>query len=554
MSATLLLVHIFGTVALLLWGMGMVRTGVERAYGARLRVVLKRWLDRRLVALASGLCVTLALQSSTATALLVNGFVVRGAVATSAALALLLGADIGTTLMVAVLSFDLSWLSPFLIGVGFVMHTATSSGSVKQYARIVMGLGLALLALQLLRGYTGELTDSHVLPIVLRALTDEPVIAVLVFAVVTWLLHSSLAAVLFTVSLASAGVIEPRMALILVLGANLGAGLPAYSATAGLAAPARRVPVGNLLFRATGVIVLLPFIELIDASVASLGLSAGLVTLVAHIAFNVLIALVFLPFLGPVAGFLDARFPVDTRDIEEAGGSRLLDQDYDGDIDTALSAASRETIRLCDLVEDMYRDLITALCENDRALAKDIAARDDRVDRLHREIKLFVTRATREEMDEEQSRRATQILTFVTDLEHIADIVESSAGHARRKAVRGLHFSPAGISDLKRMHENVMKTMHTAVDVFMSSDAEQAERLIREKRSIGRMEKALERAHLHRLRDGLTESIETSSFHQDVLRDLKRIHSHLVAVAYAIAGSSKDAESEVDPATSSGSG
>ncbi len=550
MSATLLLVHIIGTVALLLWGMRMVRTGVERALGARLRVYLGRWLKRRLVALGSGIMITLAMQSSTATALLVNGFVLRGAVATSAALALILGADIGTTLVAAVLSFDLSWLAPMFIGAGFIVHSTTERAGAKQAARVTMGLGVVLLALQLLRGYTGELTDSHVLPIVLRSLSDEPVIAVTVFALVTWLLHSSLAAVLFTVSLAAAGVIDTRMALILVLGANLGAGLPAWSATAGQGAPARRVPVGNLLFRFAGVVALLPFVDLAVTRLEPLALDAATLTVGAHVAFNLFIAAVFLPFLGPVARMLDRRLPVDTREDQDAGGSRLLEQDYNGNMDIALSMAARETIRLCELVEDMYRDLITALCENDRTLAKDIAARDDRVDRLHREIKLFVTRATRDEMNEEQSRRATQILTFVTDLEHIADIVESSAGHARRKAVRGLHFSEAGVEDLKRLHESVLRSMHTAFDVFMSGDVATATRLIEEKRSVGRMERALERAHLHRLRDGLQESIETSSFHQDVLRDLKRVHSHLVSVAYAIVGSTKNSEEEA-PVTGS---
>ncbi len=549
MSATLLLVHIIGTVALLLWGMRMVRTGVERALGPRLRVLLKQWLRRRFVALFSGVMITLAMQSSTATALLVNGFVMRGAVATSAALALVLGADIGTTLVAAVLSFDLSWLAPLLIGVGFIVHSSTTQGGIKQGARVTMGLGVVLLALQLLRGYTGELTESDVLPIVLRALSDEPVIAVVVFALVTWLLHSSLAAVLFTISLAAAGVIDLDMAIILVLGANLGAGLPAWSATAGQGPPARRVPLGNLMFRAIGVVVMLPFVDLLVAHVEPLGIDSATLTVGAHIAFNTIIAAVFLPFLGPVAAMLDKRLPVDARDQQEAGGSRLLEQNYT-DMDTALSVAARETIRLCDLVEDMYRDLITALCENDRGLAKDIAARDDRVDRLHREIKLFVTRATRDEMTEEQSRRATQILTFVTDLEHIADIVESSAGHARRKAVRGLHFSDAGMADLRHMHENVLKTMHTAFDVFMSGDVETAARLIEEKRTVGRMERALERSHLHRLRDGLTESIETSAFHQDVLRDLKRVHSHLVSVAYAIVGSTKGAEEDARAAGS----
>ncbi|GJL81959.1 MAG: Na/Pi cotransporter [marine bacterium B5-7] len=534
MSPTLLLIHIIGAVTLLLWGMRMVRTGVERALGARLKIFVQRWLDRRLMALLSGVFVTLALQSSTATALLVNSFVAQNTVATVTALAVVLGADIGTTLAAAVLSLDLSAVSPILIGAGFIAHS-TTTGSLRQYARATMGLGLVLLALTLLRGYTAELSDSHVLPIVLRSLSGDPIIAIIVFALVTWLLHSSLAAVLFTVSLAAAGVIDLHMALILVLGANLGAGLPAYGATLGLPAPARRVPIGNLCFKAIGVIALIPVIDVISSIAESQPWPEHMSIIGFHIAFNCVLSLVFLPFLGIAARILDKWMPENMRIERDPGASRLLDIEYYDDIDSALSVASRETVRLGEIVEEMYRDLIIALRTNDRVLAKEIATRDDYVDSLHRQIKLYVSRATRNQMSDEQSMRATQVLTFVTDLEHIADIIESSAGLARRKAVRGLKFSDEGLKDLERMHEIVFRTMHLAFDVFMSGDVDIATRLIREKRSVGRMERELNRSHLNRLREGLKESIETSSFHQDLIRDLKRIHSHLVAVAYAIA-------------------
>ncbi len=533
MNATLLLVHLLGTVALMLWGMRMVRTGVERAAGARLGTLMGRWLKRRMAAFLAGIGLTLALQSATATSVLATGLATRGAVTTTAALAVVLGADVGTTLVALVLSFDLSLLAPLLIAVGFLVHGAATQSLMRQLARATLGLGVVLLSLQLLRSHTAGLGESDVLLVVLGALADEPVLAVLVYALVTWLFHSSLAAVLLAASLAAAGLAGPALAMLLVLGANLGGALPVLGATAGLPGHSRRVPMGNIGFRLVGVILALPWVPVLSGLMSSLQLSPALTVMTTHLAFNLCLAVVFLPLCGRVARILERRWPVEGRCEEQQGAARLLDKRLIRDIDAALSAAARETVRLGDLVQDMYRDVIGALCGNDRTLAKEIAARDDAVDRLHREIKLFVTSASRDEMNEQQSRRSAQILTFVTDLEHIADIIESIAGHARRKAVRGLEFSAEGARDLQEFHDRVMHSMHTAFDVFMSGDPAQAQRLIDEKRGVGRAERELERAHLRRLREGRTESIDTSAFHLDVLRDLKRIHSHLVAVAYA---------------------
>ncbi len=524
----------------MLWGMRMVRTGIERAAGARLGTALGRWLRRRIVAFMTGVGLTLALQSATATSVLATGLATRGVVSTAAALAVVLGADVGTTLVSLVLTFDLSLLAPLLIAAGFLVHGSAHQSTIRQLARAMLGLGVVLLSLQLLRTHTSDLGNSEVLPVVLASLADEPVIAVLVYALLTWLLHSSLAAVLLAASLAAGGLVDPTLGLMLVLGANLGGALPALGATAGQPAHSRRVPMGNIGFRCVGVVLALPWVGSCADYLGRFGLAPDLAVVFAHIGFNLAIAALALPLCGVIARLLERRWPIDGRREEQLGAARLLDQRLVHDIDAALSAAARETIRLGDLVQDMYRDVIDALCRNDRVLAKDIAARDDAVDRLHREIKLFVTTATRDEMNEQQSRRAAQILTFVTDLENIADIVESIAGHARRKAVRGLRFSAEGSGDLEGFHARVMHSMHAAFDVFMSGDPGQARRLIDEKRGVGRAERELERAHLRRLREGLVESIETSSFHQDVLRDLKRIHSHLVAVAYATIASADD--------------
>ncbi|MFT7533852.1 MAG: phosphate:Na+ symporter, partial [Gammaproteobacteria bacterium] len=353
-------------------------------------------------------------------------------------------------------------------------------------------------------------------------------------------------AVLFTASLAASGLIDRELTLLLVLGANLGAGFPVFSSTAGQDARQRRAPLGNIIFRSIGVVVALILLEQIVLYSALLSLDPVQYTIAMHIAFNVLLALAFLPMTSPFAAYLDKKYPKPVSTEDEQWNSSLLSNAIITDPDAALSAAARETIRLGAVVQGMFHDVIIALRENDRNLAKEIASRDDQVDYLHREIKLYVTDASRLELSETQSARATQILTFVTDIEHIGDIIESVAGYARRKSIKGLQFSDAGMEDLENMYQRVLKSMHTAFDVFMSGDKTLADQLIKEKRSVGRLERTLARAHLRRLRDGLSQSIETSSFHQDVLRDFKRIHSHLVAVAYTTIAIGQPLETEDD--------
>ena len=532
MSATLVIIHIIGSVALMLWGLRMVRTGMERAAGSRMEHFMRWWTGNRLSACCSGLLLAMVMQGSTAATILTNGFVVRKSVTLGAGLALALGADLGSALAAFVLSLDLSILYPFLIGIGFLAHAVASSSTLRQVSRAVIGIGIVVLALQLLRSQTMSFTDSEGLTVVLVGLQGEPLIAVIVLALLTWLMHSSLTAVLFVSSLTVAGVIDSHLAILVILEANLGAGLPAYSATAGQSAVTRRLPSGNILFRTIGVLLVLPFVSQIVARFESTGLDATETVIVAHVLFNFAFCVVFLPFVSGVSKWFTRLLAEPTSSEDDQLGAYLLDEKLFNDADASLSSAARESIRLGGVVQGMFADVIDAIKNNDRKLAKQIAERDDQVDRMHRDIKLFITSISTSQLSESQSRRATQILTFVTDLEHIGDIIESIAGYARRKAIKGLKFSDEGMTDLEKMHQQVEKSMHSAFDVFMTGNQQLADQLIREKRTVGRLEKTLARAHLRRLQEGLAQSIETSSFHQDMLRDFKRIHSHLVAVAY----------------------
>lgn len=528
------LIHLLGSVALLLWGSRMVRTGVMRAYGSELRRALGRALRHRLAAFAAGLGVTGILQSSTATALITASFAERGLLAMAPALAVMLGADVGTSLVVQALSFGIDWLSPGLVLIGVVTFMAGKASRHRDLGRAAIGLGLMLLALHQIVLATEPLRESPVIGTVLRALAGEPLLAVIVAAGLTWLAHSSVAVILLILSLFVGSMLPANLALALVLGANLGGAIPALIATWHGEIAARRVTLGNLAFRLTGVIVALPLLKYIQPELAAIDPDPGRLIANFHTAFNVVLALIFLPFVGPIARVLQNFLP-DRIKTEDPAAPRYLDPMALSTPPLAIAAAARETLRMGDALEHMLRDTLKVLETDDRNLASQISKQDDIVDRLHEAIKLYLTQVSQENLGESESRRAMEIIAFTTNLEHIGDIIDKGLIELAVKKIKNrMHFSPEGFQDIRDLYNQVLDNLKLSLAVFIGGDVRMARQLLHQKVNIRDRERESAERHLERLRRGRTESIETSSVHLDILRDLKRINSHLTSVAYPI--------------------
>ncbi len=512
----------------------MVRTGVMRAYGADLRRVIGHGLRNRFSAFAAGLGVTAVLQSSTATALMTASFAERGLLATGAALAVMLGADVGTALVAQALSLRVDWISPVLIFIGVVGFLAGTTTRQRDLGRTSVGLGLMLLALHLIVEASSTLQASPTLDMILTGLGSERVIAVLVAASLTWLAHSSLAVVLLVMSLASIGMLTPVLALTLVVGANLGGAFPALATTWYGDAAARRVTVGNFVFRLAGALLVLPFIDVVAAKLWLIDGSFERLVVNFHLAFNIALAVVFIGFTGPIGRLLASRI-VDAPGAEDPARPRYLDPAALESPPLAIAAASRETLRMGDALEAMLRDTLTVFQTDDRKLAADIIRRDDVVDRLHEAIKLYLTQVSREPLGEVDGKRAMDIIAFTTNLEHVGDIIDTNLMEmAVKKITNRLHFSEEGFKEICLLHSEAMEHLQLALSVFISGDITMARKLLAEKIEFRDRERQMTEQHLLRLRSGRAESIETSSLHLDILRDLKRINSHLTSVAYPI--------------------
>lgn len=528
------LLNLLAAIALLVWGTHIVRTGVLRVFGANLRHILRASVDRRSRAILAGIGVTGVLQSSTATALLVSSFVGQGLITTSAALAVMLGADVGTALMVQFFALNLTWLSPLLIVAGVVTYLSRRAEVTGQAGKIALGLGVMILALQLIMQATAPLTQAVGVQVLFGQLTGDVLLDVLIGILAAIVSYSGLAVVLLTATLAASKVITVDVALAIVLGANLGSGLLAVLTTLKAAPLVRRAPVGNLLFRLIGVLIALPLLGHLPGWLAWLGDDPKSLVVNFHLVFNLGLALLFVQLTGSVARLVERWLPTPPADLLP-GTPRHLDATALGTPALAIGNAAREAIRLADAVQDMLAGLLVALKSNDFALAERLRARDDEIDRLYTAIKLYLTQVSRQELEAAESKRWADIMQFTINMEHVGDIIERMLiDVAEKKIQRGLSFSDAGMAEIEELHGRLLGNLKLAVAVFLNGDLKSAQQLIDEKVGFRELEMRYADNHLQRLSGNTPQSIETSSLHLDLLSDFKRVNSLFCSVAYPI--------------------
>jgi phosphate:Na+ symporter len=535
MNATLTLIDLAGSIALLLWGVHMVQSGIQRAFGPNLRRLLGAALGSRTKAFLAGLGITAVLQSSTATGLMVTGFAAGGLVDLVPGLAAMLGANLGTTLIVQLLSFDITRVAPLFILIGVMMFRRGGVTRTRDLGRVGIGLGLMLIALGQLLTILTPYEDVPSLRLLLGTVATVPVIAVIIAAAFTWAAHSSVAIVLLIMSFAAQGVVPPEAAFALVLGANLGTALnPLFEAGSSGDPAARRLPIGNLLNRVVGCLLGLALLGVIGPRLVSFEPNAARAVADFHTFFNLATAALFFPALGPLARLLRRMLPASA---VPADPSRpvYLDSSALEIAAVALAAASREALRMADVLETMLRAVLEALDRGDRKRIAETRRLDDVLDRLNGAIKAYLTSLDHESLDAEDDRRLTEILAFITNLEHAGDIAERGvAANLAKRAKRSLAFSAEGAAEIHAMLHRLATNVRTAAAVFMTGDVRAARELLGEKEVFRDLEARATEAHFTRIRAGRVESVETSALHLDMLRDLKRINAHIAAAAYPV--------------------
>ncbi len=528
------LLSILSGVALLVWGTHIVRSGVLRVLGGNIRKVLSDSVSNRFHAFLAGIGVTALVQSSSATALIASSFVGQNMMALAPALAIMLGADVGTSLVAQLFSFDLSWLAPVAIAGGVTLHLSRKATRAGQIGRIAIGVGLIIVALQTILAAAKPFTQAAGVRVIFGSLTGDPMLDMLtgaVFAVAAW---SSLAVVLLTAAFAASGLIGIKVALFLVLVANLGSGILGLLATAGTNVAGRRVAVGNLVFRAIGCLLMVPLMSTVEGMLALVDPDPQRLVVNFHTAFNVLLAAALISFTEPVARLMIHVLP-DSAPKPGTVRSNNLDPAALDTPPLALANATREALRIGDMIDSMLVSLIKVMRENDGRLARSIKRLDDEVDELYSSIKFYLTQISREALDEKESRRWAEIMSFTINMEHVGDIVEHIIDDIEEKKIsKGRSFSGAGLKEIEELHARLVATLRLAQNVFLHGDLKTAQMLLAQKVEFRNLERSYRASHLDRLAGQTAQSIETSSLHLDIINDFKRINSHFCAVAYPI--------------------
>lgn len=520
----LTLLNLLSAVAMLVWGTHIVRSGIMRVYGADLRRVLSRSIEKKPMAFLAGIGVTALVQSSNATTLLVTSFVAQNLVGLTPALVVVLGADVGTAIMARILTFDLSWLSPLFIFFGVVFFLGRKQSRAGQLGRASIGLGLILLALQLIVAAARPITEASGVQVLFSSLTGDIMLDALIGAVFAIISYSSLAAVLITATLTATGVISFKVALCLVIGANLGSGLLAMLNASSSNAAGKRVALGSLLFKLLGCLIILPFVNIVAIWLQKLPVNDEELVIFFHVFYNVIRCVVLVPFAEPMAR-LCRRLIADDAET----GLRLKPKHLDSSaLDTptlALVNAAREALRIGDVLEQML-DAFSKVIHGEPREERTVRRLDDDVDVLYTAIKLYLARMQKEDLSEEDSRRWGEIIEMSLNLEQAGDIIERMSGDVADKSLAAQRaFSAEGLRELETLQEQLVANLRLSLSVFLSHDTTSARRLRRAKHRFRLKIRRYSHAHVNRLHQQNVQSIETSSLHLGLLGDMKRLNS-----------------------------
>ncbi|WP_417689540.1 Na/Pi cotransporter family protein [Roseibium sp.] len=535
--ALLVLVKMFGAVMLLLYAVRMVRTGFERASGPALRRLLASASAGPVRGALAGASVAILLQSSTAVAMLAAGFAASGFLTGAAGLAVLLGADVGSSLVVQFLVLDLSWLVPLLLAVGGWCFLKFESRAVRQSARIMLGIAFILLSLQMIAEATEPLKQLRFMPQIAGYLAGDPLTAMVAGAMLALVLHSSVAAVLMVIAFVGNAGFPLEAAVPLVLGINVGAGLIGVWLTRGMDSSARVLPLGNFVFRLLGAIAGIILFSQVDLPLHLVPGGAAQQVVAAHVLFNIALLFICLPLTRPLAWALARLKSLRSSDqiAEALEHPSALDHRVVHIPRLALASATRELLRMGELVMGMAGPVMGILESGRPEEIARLRGFDRQVNELHSAIKLYIAEVNRAELTAAEAERSMELVSFAVNLERAGDlIVKNLLDQAENLRRNNIGFSKEGLAELITMHDRVLANMQLALNVLISSDLESARELISEKERMRALERGSHDRHLTRLREKTPESLASSNAHMEVVRSLKEINSLFAAVAVPI--------------------
>lgn len=527
----LTLLHACGGIALLLFGIRFLKKGLDRLVGERLPVWVERMTGTSVSATATGAALGLAVPSSTSVSLLSVSLVRDGILLPHRAMALVMGAFVGITLTVHLIAFNIFSHAPLFILAGVLLFQCFERDGPRAVGQIILAIGFMLSGVGILSSSASSIAGAREIPALLEWGAAAPGVLVIVGMTLTIVAQSSTAtiAVLVTLGLTDPRLINESVALPLVVGANLGLSMTLLIA-GWSQIESRRLGLGVLVVRvglAAALLALLPWpVEMLQ----KLPVSVPWRIAIAHTAFNLLGAVLALPLLRPLGSFVALL----TGPIPRLHASLHLNG-WPDDPAVALAQSKREIGVLSREIMEMLDDAWDVMKTGDLQTARLIRERDDRVDRLERQLKRFLTQTIGEGLPPALDHERDRQLRFVSDLETIGDVIDRNlVDLAIKKSRKGLRFSPEGWEDLKSFFRTTNATLELASGVFVSESPDLARKLLAHKARVRDLELELREKHYDRLQTGSQQTFETTDLHLEALSQLKHINHVVCGVAYGV--------------------
>lgn len=528
----LVLLNLLSAISLLVWGTHIVRDGIMHTYGAHLRSIISRNINKKNMAFLSGILVTALVQSSNVTNLLVTSFVAQKLIKLEPALVVMLGADVGTAIMARILTFDLSWLSPLFILFGVIFFLGKQRTFIGQIGRISLGLGLILLSLDLIIKASNPITHSTGMQVIFSSLTGDLILDALIGAIFSMISYSSLATVLIISTLTETGVISFQFAICLVVGANLGSGLLALLYNISSNVHVKRVSLGNLIFKLIGCFMILPILYFISNRFNHLSFGGDLVIFF-HISYNLLRCIMMMPITNIISIICSKIITDKSEEYNFSKKPKYLDISFLNTPSLALANAARETLRIGDILEQMM--FLFKKILHGKIKEKLIRKLEDEVDILYTAIKLYLAQISKDGLSQADLHRWAEIIEMTINLEQSGNIIERMSYDISNKfLVKKSLFSSEGLIELESLQKQLLNNLHLGLSIFLSGNIHGAQKLRRYKHRFRIKHKKYAYSHVDRLHKNNLQSLETSSLHLRLLGDMKRLNSLFCSVAYGI--------------------
>ncbi len=526
-----------GGLGLFLYGMQLMADGLQKIAGDRLRKMIEVLTSTPIIGLLVGAVVTMLIQSSSATSVMVVGFVNAGLMTLKQAISVIMGAAVGTTATAFMVSLHLTDLALPAIGFGFLLTMVGKRKRTRFIGQTILGFGVLFLGLNIMGDAMKPLRTNPVFTGLMLNFSKQPLLGVLAGAIFTAIVQSSSATTGLVVTLAGEGLLDLNSAFSLILGANIGTTVTALLAAIPMQLTAKRTALAHFIFKTIGVVIFLllfrPFLSLVTLTNPDVARQ----TANAHILFNVANAILMLPFIPTYVRVVERLLP--GVDPTEQLGAIYLDDNLLNTPSVALGQATRELVRMGNLTLSMLDDAIGAFTSNDGAHLAEIAQKEDTIDQLEHDVVDYLVKLSQSSLSHEQSERLNALLHVSSDLERIGDHSENVAELAEYKIEHRLPVSDEANAELLDMSTQVRDLVEKAVALLTSNDQVDAKRVIADEGNIDLLEKSLRRKHIKRLNSGVCFPASGIAY-LDLISNLERIADHANNIAEELAGIEED--------------